>query len=77
MMDARFTCYANKVPEPCGDEYDRYKGWLNEHYSSNSTKNVDEQDPSNYSSKNTSNYSELLGFRSCYLTDGMYERIET
>ena len=50
--------------------------WLNEHYSSNSSKNLDEQDPSNYSSKNTGNYSGLLGFRSSYLTDRMYERIE-
>ena len=50
--------------------------WLNEHYSSNSSKNLDEQDPSNYSSKNTDNYSGLLGFRSSYLTDVMYERIE-
>ena len=23
-MDARFTCYANRVAEPCRDEYDRY-----------------------------------------------------
>ena len=51
-------------------------GWLNEHDSSNSSKNLDEQDPSNYSSKNTDNYSGLLGFRSSYLTDVMYERIE-
>ena len=57
-------------------EYEINSGWLNEHYSSNSSKNLDEQDPSNYSSKNTGNYSGLLGFRSSYLTDGMYERIE-